>query len=248
MILSCVLYRLLRFPLRTISFRTSQVQMQHQIHWCCFIPRSCSAHGFYTAVDLDVGMLINYSLGCDQRRMPFEGGSTAPACRQVSNESYERIQAANWRLGRNTRYMHACSTTPCRALATLYCSVDTSGGYLSAEQGYRFRTDRKVITLKTSQWYLTRASGCKALTACRQSNLFHVVEGPRNLLPHLAAAVGFYRCDGMHIMHMRCCHATSKADYQAEMVTRRKDNRGLVRRAQYLRLHQPNTATNLLTF
>jgi hypothetical protein len=49
-------------------------------------------------------------------------------------------------------------------------------------------------------------------------------------------------------MHMRCCHATLKADYQAETGIRRKDDSGLVREAQYLRLHQPNTATNLLTF
>jgi hypothetical protein len=171
-------------------------------------------------------------------KLPIGGsGATRGTCMHAQQRRVEHSP-----LLPNPLILTACSPV------ALYCSVDTSGGYLSAEQGYRFRTDRKVITLKTSQWYLTRASGCKALTACRQSNLFHVVEGPRNLLPHLAAAVGFYRCDGMHIMHMRCCHATSKADYQAEMVTRRKDNRGRVRRAQYLRLHQPNTATNLLTF
>jgi hypothetical protein len=49
-------------------------------------------------------------------------------------------------------------------------------------------------------------------------------------------------------MHMRCCHATLKADRQAEMVIRRKDDSGLVLEAQYHRLHQPYTATNLLTF
>jgi hypothetical protein len=98
---------------------------------------------------------------------------------KVLNENYEQIQAANRKIRRNTRCMHECclsnllnnavsstyrhcprmartastastASTACSPVA-LYCGVDTSGGYLSGGQGYRFRTNRKAITSRSER-------------------------------------------------------------------------------------------------
>jgi hypothetical protein len=60
-----------------------------------------------------------------------------------------------------------------------------------------------------------------------------VVKDPRNLLPRLAEAVGFYA----DVITCTCVLAIVKADYGAEMVTRRNRDSGLAYEAQYLRLH-----------